>query len=58
MLCAQVDRIINMINVVVTEIKLDFSFLRIIAYILFTWKEIFPQEIRKFLCLIKSGELK
>ena len=58
MLCAQVDRIINMINMVVTEIKLDFSFLRIIAYILFTWKEIFPQEIRKFLCLIKSGELK
>ena len=58
MLCAQVDRIINMINVVVTEIKLDFSFLRIIAYILFTWKEIFPQEIRTFLCLIKSGELK
>ena len=58
MLCAQVDRITNMINVVVTEIKLDFSFLRIIAYILFTWKEIFPQEIRKFLCLIKSGELK
>ena len=58
MLCAQVDRIRNMINVVVTEIKLDFSFLIIIAYIFLTWKEIFPQEIRKFLCLIKSGELK
>ena len=51
MLCDQVDRIRNMTSVVVTELKLDFSFLRIIAYILLTWKEILPQEIRTFYAL-------